>query len=90
MSWQTITVLLPREQVETPGRDYITHFRHHMRREESDLFPVIARTLTARDWAALDATVKPAADPLFGTIGLRQYEVLRREIVGVATTGGED
>jgi hemerythrin-like domain-containing protein len=77
--------IMPRETVETPGRDYIAHFRHHMAREEADLFPIVAKTLTASDWALIDAAVKPAPDPLFGVNAPNQYEVLRREIVGAAS-----
>lgn len=76
--------ILSRESVETPGREYIAHFRHHMSREEADLFPIVAKTLNARDWAAIDASIKPAPDPLFGANAPTQYEVLRREIAGEA------
>ena len=76
--------ILPRESVETPGREYIAHFRHHMAREEADLFPVVAKTLTAGDWAAIHAAIKPVADPVFGANALRQYGALRREILGEA------
>ncbi len=78
--------ILSRESVETPGREYIAHFRHHMAREEADLFPVVATLLTASDWALIDAAVKPKADPLFGARATQQYEVLRRQIVGAANT----
>lgn len=81
--------IMPREAVETPGREYIAHFRHHMAREEADLFPIVAQTLTAKDWAAIDAAVKPAPDPLFGVNAPRQYEVLRREIVGASNVSAE-
>lgn len=81
--------ILPREDVETPGREYIAHFRHHMAREEADLFPIVAKTLNARDWAVIDAAVKPAPDPLFGTNAPRQYEILRREIVREASAAAE-
>ncbi len=72
--------ILPRENVETPGREYIAHFRHHMAREEADLFPIVAKTLGPSDWKEIDASVKPAADPLFGSNAVHDYEVLRREI----------
>ncbi len=81
--------ILPRESVETPGREYIAHFRHHMAREEADLFPIVAKTLKARDWTAIDATIKPAADPLFGANAPLQYEILRREIVREAGASAE-
>ena len=81
--------ILPRERVETPGREYIAHFRHHMAREEADLFPIVAQTLNARDWAAIDAAIKPLTDPLFGANAPRQYEVLRREILREATATAE-
>ena len=73
--------ILPRASVEAPGRDYIEHFRHHMAREEADLFPIVTNTLTLLDWAVIDAAITPATDPLFGSDALRQYEVLRREIL---------
>ena len=76
--------ILPRESVETPGREYIAHFRHHMAREETDLFPIVAKTLTASDWTAIHAAIKPVADPVFGANALRQYGALRREILGEA------
>jgi hemerythrin-like domain-containing protein len=76
--------ILPRESVETPGREYIAHFRHHMAREEANLFPVVAQLLTPADWAAIDAAVNPGADPLFGAIAMRQYSMLRRQILGEA------
>ena len=52
-----------------------------MVREEADLFPIVAKTLNAQDWAAIDAALKPATDPLFGANATRQYEVLRHEIL---------
>ena len=72
--------ILPRESVELPGRDYIAHFRHHMAREEADLFPAVARTLTEHDWAKIDLKVKPVHDPVFSRNPERQYENVRREI----------
>lgn len=78
--------ILPREAVEQPGRDFIAHFRHHMAREEADLFPVVAEQLTALDWATIDATIKPAPDPVFGVNAERQYENVRREIEREAST----
>ena len=81
--------ILPRERVETPGREYIAHFRHHMAREEADLFPVVAKTLTAGDWAAIHAAIKPVADPVFGANALQQYEALRREILGQVSVAME-
>ena len=73
--------IFPRESVETPGREYIAHFRHHMAREEADLFPAVAKTLTIDDWAAIDADFEQSVDPLFRLNATRQYEALRREIL---------
>ena len=81
--------ILSRERVETPGREYIAHFRHHMAREEADLFPIVAKTLSTRDWAAIDAHVKPVMDPLFGSNAPQQYEILRREILREASAPPE-
>lgn len=81
--------ILPRASVESPGREYIAHFRHHMAREEADLFPVVAKTLTAHDWEVVNSAVKSVADPLFGANALQQYEALRREILGQVSVAME-
>lgn len=80
--------ILPREAVEQPGRDYIAHFRHHMAREEADLFPVVADVLTEGDWAVIDSQVKAAPDPVFNVNAIRQYENVRREIEREAGNAG--
>jgi hemerythrin-like domain-containing protein len=72
--------ILPREAVEQPGRNYIAHFRHHMAREEAELFPKVAEVLTESDWLKIDALVKPSPDPVFNVNAVRQYENVRREI----------
>ena len=81
--------ILPRESVETPGREYIAHFRHHMAREEADLFPIVAKTLTARDWEVVNSAVKSVSDPLFGANAIQQYGALRREILGQVSVAHE-
>ena len=72
--------ILSREQVEAPGREYIEHFRKHMQSEENEILPLFAKLLHASDWSAINATVKPHKDPLFGGGEEERYASLRQEI----------
>ena len=69
-----------REQVEVPGRAYITDFRSHMSKEEAAILPLAAKLLHDRDWAAIDAAILHIDDPLFGKNGEERYAALRRQI----------
>jgi hemerythrin-like domain-containing protein len=82
--------ILPRDKVEMPGREYIAHFRHHMVKEEAELFKLVEQTLTDDDWKAIDAKLKPLVDPLFGTHAKEQYAALRREIASEAGVPADD
>lgn len=70
---------IAREQVEQPGRDYIRGFRAHMRREER-LFPWVASTLNARDWAEVDNAVPEIPDPLLTPAAQDLFEALRQRV----------
>lgn len=67
---------IARDDVERPGRAYIRGLRAHMRREER-LFPLVASTLTERDWAEIDEAIPPLPDPLRSPAGLEVFESLR-------------
>lgn len=68
---------IAREDVERPGRAYIQGLRAHMRCEER-LFPWVASTLDARDWAEIDKAVPVLPDPLLSPAGQEAFESLRR------------
>lgn len=58
------------------ARDYTTLQRRHLHREERGLFRVARETLTADEWAELDAGFARAPDPVFGQGVKRMYETL--------------
>ena len=62
------------------GRAYVSLLRQHMQTEESEILPLAAKLLRARDWAAIDSAIKSFEDPLFGAHGERRYAALRRQI----------
>src|SRR5208282_1662203 len=65
-----------REHVETPGRDYVSEFRRHMRTEETAILPLAAKVLRGKDWAAINAVIRHIDDPLFGKGGAERYAAL--------------
>jgi len=69
-----------RESVETVARDYVGTLRTHMRIEETEILPVAARALTARDWTAIHAAIGRIDDPLFGKHPQERYMELARQI----------
>jgi hemerythrin-like domain-containing protein len=70
-----------REQVEACARSYVTNLRSHMRTEETEILPLAARLLQAKDWAAIDAAIGHVEDPLFGSGAEARYAALRQQIV---------
>jgi hemerythrin-like domain-containing protein len=72
--------ILPRIDVESSGREYIRDLRRHMRREEGEAFPVVARGLRAADWAEIDFAIEHRPDPLFGHAAEERFSMLRRQI----------
>lgn len=73
-------VMLPWAQVEEPARSYVEYFRRHMRREEHTLFPLARELLTDADWAAIDAQLPKAVDPLLGGNVEKRYRMLQLQI----------
>ncbi len=69
-----------RQQLEVPGRAYVTDFRRHMDTEETAILPLAAKLLRGRDWAAINAAIRHIEDPLSGTSGEERYAALRRQI----------
>lgn len=69
-----------REVVERTARAYVTNFRNHMRVEETQILPLVAKLLGDRDWADVDAAIRHIEDPLFGARTEERYAALQREI----------
>lgn len=72
--------LLTRESVEVAAATYLTYYRHHMAREEQDLFPMVDKVLRPADWKFVQAAIPTQEDPLFGKDVKERYRALRRQI----------
>jgi hemerythrin-like domain-containing protein len=72
--------IVTRESIELPGRAYVAAFRRHIDREEGEVFPMVRKALNGEDWVAIDASVFPSEDPLFGRVTENRYERLRDHI----------
>jgi hemerythrin-like domain-containing protein len=64
------------------AEQYLTLLRSHMRTEEMDVFPAAVEALGAEDWAAVEAEWGTEEDPLLGHSVQRQYDDLKRAIIG--------
>lgn len=80
LEWVLNEALLPRQEIERAGHDYIATLRRHMKREETDVFPVVARTLGAGCWEEIDRAIAEGHDPLFGPQVEARFRSLCRHI----------
>lgn len=81
--------MLKRETVDEQARTYIAYFRSHMKKEESDIVPVMRALLSKDDWAAIEKAAPFEEDPLFGNGMLeKRYETLHRQIMRDAEDAG--
>jgi len=56
---------------------YLAAYRQHLETEETVLFPLAERDLTAGDWEVCADAVSPASDPLFGAeVGVQYHALL--------------
>lgn len=55
--------------------------RRHLQTEEARLFPMALDTLSEDDFAAIDARIVSATDPVFGNIPEARYELLCEKIL---------
>jgi len=78
--------IVTRDHVEAPGRNYIKSFRHHMNREETELFPWVSRILGQADWTAIDTVIQRREDPLQDPNAGQRYEALRQHIAREASS----
>jgi hemerythrin-like domain-containing protein len=73
-------VLIERAKVEAAAATYLVYYRRHLALEDRDIVPRAAQLLTAQDWEAVVAAIRPGADPLFGEDCEPRYRELRRQI----------
>ena len=76
-----------RQMIETPGLLYVTYYRTHMHKEESDLFVLADQLLRDDDWKKIKAGTRSDSDPIFGESIKERYRALYRQI---AQTVGDD
>jgi len=72
--------IVPRQEVERPGKAYVENFRSHIDREEAELFPIAARLLRAQDWSAIEEKIERREDPIFGKRAEKRYAAIRHQI----------
>jgi branched-chain amino acid transport system ATP-binding protein len=63
---------------------FANHLREHIRLEETAALPAARRSLTAEDWASIDAAFLNNDDPLFGAQARAEFEALKARIVALA------
>lgn len=78
---------VPRDAFNEVAREFIEHQRQHMGMEEAVFLPAAERTLTASDWAEIDAQMTKREDPVFGPEGEERFRTLRKEILRWADEG---
>lgn len=58
--------LVGRDWLSQIARTFIQTYRDHMQNENTEIFPLARRHLTAEDWALAQTEFSPDDDPLFG------------------------
>lgn len=79
--------LMPRQVIEAPGLLYVTYYRTHMDKGESDLFGSADKMLRDDDWKKINAETRSQPDPIFRKAVEERYRTLYRYI---AQTVGDD
>lgn len=72
---------VPRAWYGSLARDFVDTNRRHMAIEEERFFPMVLRTLTEEDWAAVNAHAAGSADRLFGGKVESLYHTLRDAVL---------
>lgn len=63
---------------------FVREYRDHMHKEESIVFPMAERLLSAQDWQAIDRAFAENRDPLAADRDTRDFEKLFDRIVNLA------
>jgi len=79
-------LMVPRASLEAAAAVFLVYYRHHIAKEEREILPRAAALLEPEDWAAVEAAVPAAPDPLFGATVTEHFEQLRRQIDRQAAT----
>jgi hemerythrin-like domain-containing protein len=74
--------LMPRRMIEVPGLMYVTYYRSHMDKEESELFRVAETLLRDDDWDRITSETMSSPDPMFGGDIDERYDSVYRRITG--------
>ncbi len=61
-------------------RDFVDHYRAHMREEETQFFPLAREVLSGDDWAEVDYELFDRRDPLFDRAVEERFSALREHI----------
>jgi hemerythrin-like domain-containing protein len=67
--------ILPKEKFIEQLSEFVARQRQHLDTEESEIFPLLEKSLTADDWKQIEKTMPKQTDPLFDKVE-RQYEAL--------------
>ena len=70
--------VLLREDVEANGRELVATMRAHLQLEDAEAFPIAEQYLDDDDWAAIEAEVPVAEDPVFGNPDPMRFRALYR------------
>ena len=72
---------LPRQAVDDIIRDFISHERQHIAREERIVFPAALAALRSRDWAEIAMKLAVREDPFYNKGFEEKFNILRRNIL---------
>jgi hemerythrin-like domain-containing protein len=72
--------VLSRGEVEVAAATYLVYYGNHIAREEEDILPLAARTLSADDWRAAAAAAPAGHNPLTASSTQARFRDLRRRI----------
>jgi hemerythrin-like domain-containing protein len=68
------TAIISLSELASNIRDFIAIQKAHIDLEEATIFPLIQKTLTAKDWLAIEQSLQAVVDPLFGVKALGRYD----------------
>ena len=72
--------VLSRSEVEVAAATYLVYYGNHIAREEEDILPLAASTLSADDWRGAADAAPAGDDPLVGSSPQERFRDLRRRI----------
>lgn len=72
--------VVSRAEVEVAAATFLVYYGNHIAREEEDILPLAAQTLSADDWRAAAAAAPAGDDPVFGPSPKARFRDLRRRI----------